>query len=140
MPRGSKLRSKESLDKTRATRAKTREARQAFLIKINDTLRVTRDAYNVILSQKCLTEDSGKMYIMPLGYFSDFNKSITDRAKEAGATDEQIKRYLARVKPITVSYKLGKLVIKYPEDMIFDVRDPDEIEESEETEQDEPTD
>jgi len=121
MPRG--LRTLESIEKVRATRAKTREARQSFLIKINDTIRVSRDAYNVILFQKCTAEDTGNVYVMPLGYFSEFNRSLLNLAREHGVTEEHIQAYSERVKDIKAQYQDGKLVLNIPQGFAFDIDD-----------------
>ena len=52
MPKGMHLSRPETVQKRQQKRAENRKELQNFFVHINDTLRVTRDNYNIVLISK----------------------------------------------------------------------------------------
>jgi hypothetical protein len=128
MPRGSgaHLANAETVEKRLQKRAENRKELQNFFIHINDTLRVTRDNYNVIILSKRRT-DSGTQYAHPEGYYS-LPESVVSIAKEKGATEQEISSYLSKIKGIKVKFDDGDLVMVLPKNF---KADPVDLETSE---------
>jgi hypothetical protein len=112
MPRGSHLAKAETVEKRLQKRAENKKELQGFFIHLNDTLRVTRDNYNIVLFSKRKPE-SGRQYAHPEGYYSS-PKEVVKKAKEQGATDTEIATYLKRIEGIKVTYDFGDLVMSIP--------------------------
>lgn len=64
MPKGSHLADAETIEKRLQKRAENRKELQSFFVHINDTLRVTRDNYNVIIISKGKQIRGGNMLIL----------------------------------------------------------------------------
>lgn len=127
MPKGSHLADAETIEKRLQKRAENRKELQSFFVHINDTLRVTRDNYNVIIISK-RKADSGRQYAHPEGYYS-FPESVVEKAKENGATEEEIAIYLKRIKGIKVKFDDGDMTMTLPKDF---QADPVDLEDSSE--------
>jgi hypothetical protein len=129
MPRGARLGDPTVIEKRIQKRAENRKEMNGFFVYINDTLRVARDNYNVILFSK-RKADSGRMYAFPEGYFST-PEAVVTKAKERGATEKEITAYLERVKGIKVTFDFGDLVMTLPETFKPDIPDLTPAEEEE---------
>ena len=121
MPKGMHLSKPETVEKRQQKRAENRKELQNFFVHINDTLRVTRDNYNIVLISK-RKADSGKQYAHPEGFFS-LPESVVKKAKEKGATDAEIETYLKKIKGIETSYDFGDLVMTLPDNFKTDEAD-----------------
>lgn len=122
MPRGEHAKDPAFIKNRMEKRKKAKEINSKFFIKINDTLRVTRDKYNIILSKKMTAEETGNVYLMSAGFYNH-PLSVVDAALKEGATAQEIDIFKKRASQIKTDYKNGILFIEAPADFVFDAQD-----------------
>jgi hypothetical protein len=105
-----------------AGKGRKSRADQKFFFRIGETLRVTRDSYNIVIAELYTAESSGKRYQLNKGFFATV-EGVCTGLKSYGASSEEIASFQKRTTGVTSDYKNGKLVIETPEDIIYDEHD-----------------
>lgn len=131
MPRGEHARDPEFIKRRLEKRKQTKDLNSKFFFKINDTLRVTRDKYNIILSKKMHSEGSGNTYLMSIGFYSTLESAGSVLEKE-GVSKKEAEFFINRIKSIKTKYKDGILITEVPDNFVFDEPDIEQTPEPEE--------
>lgn len=110
-----------NLQKARESRIK--KGPEEFFFKVNDRIRVTRDAYNLIIAVISVTQDTGKKYQVNKGFFNTLHGVCNDLSKNYSVSENDIASFKSRTTGIKSYYINNRLKIDVPEGIKFDERD-----------------
>ena len=117
-----------------AKKGKSLKIDDKFFFKVDPTIRVSKDRYNINVSQIMTSKDGSKREVI-LGHVNTFNGVIDLLKRNDLCSKDDIRKFEERTKEIQTSYKIGKLIVTVPENLAYDDRDvlfipePEEIEE-----------
>jgi hypothetical protein len=94
-----------------------------FFFRVTDTLRVTKDSYNLIIAEIYESKDSGRKYQLNKGFLSTMAGIYNSLATDHSVPKKVLDKFIEKTKGIEVSYDNGRLVLDAPDDLVGDEHD-----------------
>jgi hypothetical protein len=106
-----------------AGRGRKKRSEEQFYFKIDDSLRVTRDSYNIVLAEVFTAEESGRKYQVTKGFYSTVDGVCIALEGSYKLPADIIDSFRKRAGSITSKYINGRLKLEAPEDILYDEHD-----------------